>query len=212
VPHDQLNLLGRDEPTFDPQFRKLRRIVLADGAWIEYVPGWLSGHATLFERLLASTAWVAREEPMYEKMVTVPRLTAGLPDDGPGDPLLETLRRALSSRYSTEFTRISLALYRDGRDSVAFHGDRVARNMPSALVATVSIGAARRMLLRPRGGGRSLAFQLGLGDLFVMGGSCQRTWQHGIPKVAHAEPRIAIMFRPSWSLPPGGKRTESTVV
>jgi len=37
---------------------------------------------------------------------------------------------------------------------------------------------------------------LGDGDLLVMGGSCQRTWQHSVPKVRQAAPRIAIMFRP----------------
>jgi alkylated DNA repair dioxygenase AlkB len=202
VPHDQLSLLGRDEPAFDARFTKLRRLPLAQEAWIEYVPGWLSGHATLFETLRNSMHWRAAEDVMYERTVQVPRLFAALPEDGPGHPLLEEMRCALSQRYRSEFTRTGLALYRDGRDSVAFHGDRVARQMPSALVATVSLGAPRRLLLRPYGGGRSLSFNLGWGDLFVMGGSCQRTWQHGIPKVAHAQPRIAIMFRPNWSLPP----------
>jgi alkylated DNA repair dioxygenase AlkB len=109
------------------------------------------------------------------------------------------MRRALCERYRESFERVSLALYRDGRDSVAWHGDQVARNMPEALVASVSVGTPRRLLLRPKTGGRSLALALGWGDLLVMGGSCQRTWQHHVPKVAHAEPRISIMFRPVWS-------------
>jgi alkylated DNA repair dioxygenase AlkB len=200
VPHAQLSLLGRDEPAFDPRFSQLRRLELANSAWVDYAPGWLSGHATLFEALHQSTRWRAGEEQMYDRTVQVPRLFAALPEDGPGHPLLEAVRAALSERYRSEFTRTGLALYRDGRDSVAYHGDRVARQLPTALVATVSLGAPRRLLLRPRGGGRSLAFNLGWGDLFVMGGTCQRTWQHGIPKVAHAEPRIAVMFRPAWSV------------
>jgi alkylated DNA repair dioxygenase AlkB len=61
------------------------------------------------------------------------------------------------------------------------------------------VGGQRRFLLRPYGGGHSIALNLGWGDLLVMGGTCQRTWQHCLPKVAHAEPRIAIMFRPSWA-------------
>jgi alkylated DNA repair dioxygenase AlkB len=108
------------------------------------------------------------------------------------------MRRALDRRYATAFERISLAYYRDGRDSVAWHGDYVARRMETALVATVSVGAPRRFLLRPHGGGRSIAYSIGWGDLIVMGGTCQRTWQHSVPKVARAEPRIAIMFRPIW--------------
>ena len=58
---------------------------------------------------------------------------------------------------------------------------------------------ARKLLLRPTEGGASISFALGRGDLVVMGGTCQRTWRHGIPKVADAGPRIALMFRPKWA-------------
>ena len=92
-----------------------------------------------------------------------------------------------------------MGYYRDGADSVAWHGDTTARDLDEpTLVATVSLGAPRRFLLRPRGGGRSIAFPLGRGDLFVMGGLCQRTWRHAVPKVPRALPRLAIMFRPIW--------------
>jgi len=111
------------------------------------------------------------------------------------------LRRAqllLGARYGEDFARIGLACYRDGRDSVAWHGDHVAREMPMAVVATVSLGAPRPFLLRPCAGGKSLSWSLGWGDLLIMGGSCQRTWQHSLPKRKQAAPRIAVMFRPSW--------------
>jgi alkylated DNA repair dioxygenase AlkB len=197
----QLTLLGHEEPAFDASFTKLERTELARGAFVDYAPGWVSGHAELFEHLIATTAWRSLEEPMYDRVVAVPRLIAVLPEDGPGHPLLDAMREALCRRYDEPFARTTLALYRDGRDSVAWHGDRVARRMDRALVATVSLGGPRRFLLRPYGGGASLAWSIGLGDLLVMGGSCQRTWQHAIPKVARAEPRIAIMFRPIWSEP-----------
>jgi alkylated DNA repair dioxygenase AlkB len=197
----QLGLLGHAAPALDTGFAALRRHELSEGAWVDYVPGWISGHERLFDALLQGTQWHTGEELIYDRTVTTPRLHALLPDDGPGHPLLEDVRHVLRARYGEEFVRLSLALYRDGRDSVAFHGDRIARNMPEALVATVSLGTPRRLLLRPRGGGRSRAFNLGWGDLFVMGGSCQRTWQHGIPKVAHAAARMAIMFRPRWIEP-----------
>jgi alkylated DNA repair dioxygenase AlkB len=142
--------------------------------------------------------WRSEERKMYDRMVDVPRLYATIPRDGPGHPSLFEMRRALDRRYATTFEHVSLALYRDGRDSVAWHGDQVARKLPEALVATVSVGAPRRFLLRPYGGGRSFGYSLGWGDLVVMGGSCQRTYQHAVPKVARAEPRIAIMFRPTW--------------
>jgi alkylated DNA repair dioxygenase AlkB len=194
----QASLFGAEEPHIDELFQSLRRIELADGAWIELAPGWLGGHSRLFDFLRAEMHWRSEEREMYERTVDVPRLHASPPADGPMHPVLERMRNALDERYRTQLERISLALYRDGRDSVAWHGDYVARKLPSALVATVSVGAPRRFLLRPTGGGKSMSFSLGWGDLIVMGGSCQRTYQHSVPKVAHAEPRIAVMFRPVW--------------
>jgi len=194
----QLGLFGHDAPTLDESFGELRRIELAGGAWYDYAPGWVAGHRTLFESLLHSTSWQATSREMYERIVDVPRLYAGVPENGPGHPLFERMRDVLATRYGEPFVRTSMALYRDGRDSVAWHGDTVARTMDEALVATVSVGAARKFMLRPKGGGHSVAMQLGLGDLLVMGGTIQRTWQHAVPKVARADPRIVIMFRPAW--------------
>jgi alkylated DNA repair dioxygenase AlkB len=203
---DQLSLLGREEPQFDARFGALRRTKLAHGAWVDYRQGWLSGHTTLFEQLLHTVAWETSEQQIYDRTVETPRLIAGLRPDASIPPLLDAMRRALGARYRSDFTRISFALYRDGRDSVAYHGDRIARELPNALVATVSVGAPRRFWLRPHPrieapAASPLAYNLGWGDLIVMGGSCQRTWQHAIPKVAHAEPRIAIMFRPMLAAP-----------
>ncbi len=195
----QLSLFGREQPSFDAAFHKLERDELGRGAWLDYAPGWVDGHASLFDTLLATMQWRAAEDEMYDRIVQVPRLFAVVPRDGSGPALLEEMRLALSQRYGETFTRVSFALYRHGQDSVAWHGDRVARKMPNALVATVSVGAPRRFLLRRYGGGaRVRALHLGWGDLLVMGGSCQRTFQHAVPKVARAAPRIAIMFRPDW--------------
>jgi alkylated DNA repair dioxygenase AlkB len=116
--------------------------------------------------------------------------------DGAERPaVVEAMRAALSTRYAVEFTGVGANLYRDGRDSVAWHGDRVARDLPSALVATVSLGGTRRFLLRPKGGGRSERFEPRSGDLLVMGGACQRLWDHTVPKQAMADPRISLTFR-----------------
>lgn len=195
----QLALFGRsDEPGFDPAFARARRAELADGAWVEEVPSWVRGHEALFDHLERGTRWRRERRVMYERKVEVPRLVASLPRDGHGHPVVDEMRAALSARYATDFVHVSMALYRDGKDSVAFHGDTTARDLPEALVATVSLGCRRRFLLRPAAGGESMAFALGEGDLLVMGGSCQRTWRHGIPKVSAAGPRIAIMFRPIW--------------
>lgn len=198
----QLALFRAAAPSFDKSFAKLHRTDLGDGAWIDRVPGWVGGQDVLFDRLERGTRWRSERRPMYDQVVDVPRLIAVLPDDGDGDPILGEMRSALGDRYQEDFARTSVALYRDGKDSVAFHGDRIARDLPEALVATVSLGAPRRLLLRRAAGGRSVAaFELGLGDLFVMGGTCQRAFRHAIPKVAVAAPRMAIMFRPVWTPP-----------
>ncbi|MDB4943957.1 MAG: Alkylated repair protein AlkB [Labilithrix sp.] len=195
----QLGLFGgREEPRIEPSFAGMTRIVLDHGAWIDVARGWLHGHETLFEQLAARAAWRSESRVMYERTVDVPRQIAVLEDPDAIHPVLNEMRRALDARYGTSFERLTAALYRDGRDSVAWHGDTTAREMPDALVATVSVGVPRKFLLRPTGGGASTALMLGWGDLVVMGGTCQRTYQHAIPKVARAGARMAIMFRPVW--------------
>jgi alkylated DNA repair dioxygenase AlkB len=196
----QPTLFARGAPAVDATaLARLRRTPLDATAWVEHLPDWVAGEDTLLEDLVRSTRWRSERRKMYDRMVDVPRLVASLPDDGPGHPLLERIRALVSAHYRTAFARVSMGYYRDGSDSVAWHGDYVARQLDEpTLVATVSLGAPRRFLLRPRTGGRSIAFSLGRGDLFVMGGACQRTWQHAVPKVARALPRLAVMFRPIW--------------
>ncbi|MBI2395659.1 MAG: alpha-ketoglutarate-dependent dioxygenase AlkB [Deltaproteobacteria bacterium] len=194
----QLSLFGREEPAVDASFGALERIELGAGAWLDVARGWLRGHERMLDLLLRETQWRADERQMYDRVVDVPRLFGSPPARGASTAPIAAMRRALDAQYGTAFERISLALYRDGRDSVAWHGDYVARRMREALVATVSVGAPRKFLLRPTGGGASIGLALGWGDLCVMGGTCQRTFQHAIPKVARADARVAIMFRPVW--------------
>jgi alkylated DNA repair dioxygenase AlkB len=200
----QASLFDRGDPAVDlSRLDQLRRTDLDATAWVEYLPGFVSGQDALMDSLVRSTSWHSERRAMYDRMVDVPRLVASLPDDGPGHPLLARIGAALSVRYGVDFVRLGLGYYRNGDDSVAWHGDYVARKLPDALVATVSLGGPRRFLLRPHGGGRSVSFMLGQGDLFVMGGACQRTWQHAIPKVARAPARLALMYRPIWREPAG---------
>jgi alkylated DNA repair dioxygenase AlkB len=196
---EQASLFGFGEPRFDGDFRGLRRIALGSGAWVDHLPGWLEGHEALFEVLRGATRWRHERRWMYERIVDVPRLVASLPDDGPGHPVLVQAATALSCRYRLALDQVSLAYYRDGQDSVAWHGDRLGRLVHDTVVAILSVGAPRRFLLRPASGGASRAFDLGWGDLLVMGGSCQRTWQHAVPKTALAGPRISVQFRPDAS-------------
>ena len=172
-----------------------RRVWLDGQSWVEHEPGWLPGHEALFDTLRRGIEWRAERRKMYHEVIEVPRLTATIPDDGPSPPALARAHGALERRYRRPFESVRLAWYRDGRDSVAMHGDRIGRRIADTVVAIVSLGAARRFLLKPAAGGRSLPFDLGGGDLLVMGGACQREWRHGIPKVKSAEPRISIQFR-----------------
>jgi alkylated DNA repair dioxygenase AlkB len=199
--HLQLGLFAGGAPRFDRAFGGLERRALAGEAWIDVQHGWVSGADWLFDHLERTTRWRSERRVMYDREVAVPRLIASLPGDGPGHPILEEMRLALAGRYQQELVRVTVALYRDGQDSVAWHGDTTARDMDQALVATVSLGMRRKFLLRPAQGGDSIALQMGGGDLLVMGGSCQRTWRHAVPKVAQAGPRLAVMFRPDWSAP-----------
>lgn len=173
---------------------------LPGGAWVDLVPHWRGDADTLFARLLAETPWNGpRQVRMYDRVVPEPRLTHRWPRaEAPSE--LAAMARELSARYGVEFTQVGANLYRDGADSVAWHGDRVARELPSATVALVSLGAARPFRLRPAGGGPSIGFTPGPGDLLVMGGSCQRTWQHSVPKTRGVGPRISVQFRHAYAI------------
>ena len=199
----QASLLGDTGPVAAGPLRGVRRTTLSRGAWVDVLPGWVSGAGTLFEHLAQAVPWKAEKRPMYDRVVAVPRL---LKFYGEGEPLphpvLAELRAALDARYAAElgepFRTAGLCFYRDGRDSVAWHGDTIGRgSTEDTMVAIVSVGEPRPLLLRPRGGGPSLRFALGHGDLIVMGGSCQRTWEHAVPKTARpVGPRISVQFRP----------------
>ncbi len=189
----QPSLLGLAEPDFDPALDGARRRFLGQGAWVDVVPGWVTGADTLFDDVFETAPWKAFERPMYDRVVDVPRLETRAWPDRP--KLLDRMARCLGDRYGVRLPSISANLYRDGNDSVAWHGDRIGRVRADAVVAIVSLGATRTLLLRPDGGGRSVSFPLHSGDLLVQGGTCQRTFEHCVPKRANAGPRISVMFR-----------------
>jgi alkylated DNA repair dioxygenase AlkB len=191
----QRSLFGSSDLRFERNLARRCRIPLNTGAWLDHVPEWLEGHDALLETLWSTMRWRSERRQMYERVVDVPRLMATIPDDGPGHPVVNEMAGALSVHYGRPLPSISLAAYRDGRDSVAFHGDRLGIRRADAIVAIVSLGFPRRFLLRPAGGGPSRAFNLGGGDLLVMGGTCQLTWEHAVPKVAYADLRISVQFR-----------------
>lgn len=194
----QGSLLAAGEPAVDHTFGDVRREELPRGAWLEHVPAWLSGADEVFAQLFATVPWVQHQRHMYDGKVTEPRLRARWALGPGGDEVpavVDDMRAALGQRYGRRFDSVGLNLYRDGRDSVAWHGDRIPAEIVDPVVALVSVGAPRRLLLRPKGGGPSRRYLFGPGDLLVMGGTCQRTWEHTIPKVSRAGPRISLAFR-----------------
>ncbi len=185
-----------------PTCTGLERRELSRGAWLDVQRSWLPEPDEVFEVLARDVPWRAERRQMYDRLVDVPRL---LHTYGVGEPLphpgLARARGALSAHYRPElgepFVSAGCCYYRDGRDSVAWHGDTIGRGKTQdTMVAIVSLGDPRRLALRPRVGGASISVEMGHGDLLVMGGSCQRTWEHAVPKTAHAGPRISVQFRP----------------
>ncbi|MCX5070089.1 alpha-ketoglutarate-dependent dioxygenase AlkB [Micromonospora lupini] len=191
------------EPTLGPLPGPLRRHQLSRGAWVDHLPGWVRGSDAVLDTLLTEVPWRAERRHMYDSEVDVPRLLCWYGADSQlPHPVLTSARAALTRHYAPElgepFVTAGMCLYRSGRDSVAWHGDTIGRSAHSdTIVAIVSFGSPRPLLLRPRGGGDSLRFPVGHGDLIVMGGSCQRTWEHAIPKTARpVGPRVSVQFRP----------------
>jgi alkylated DNA repair dioxygenase AlkB len=210
---------GRDAdaaggPRVDTSYSRLRRIDLDAQSWIDFCPGWLAGSDLIFEELLASARWQQRVSTVYDRTGPEPRLTAGWDTDTtaaerggaagePAPPLLAELAAALSQRYDVAFDRVWVNLYRDGNDSVAWHRDRNHRVMSRPLVATVSLGGRRRFQLRRRGTTRiACTLEPGPGDLVVMGGQCQRDWEHTVPKTRQpVGPRMSVTIRHSQPAP-----------
>jgi alkylated DNA repair dioxygenase AlkB len=194
----QPSLFEADPPSFDASFGALVRIPLDERSWLDWAPGWVRGSDRLFEQVVQCRRWGERTRWMYDRSVREPRLTSPWTLDSgvPLEPaLVEEMRRCLGERYGVVFDSAGFNLYRDGRDSVAWHGDRIRKDVDDPIIPLVSLGEPRKFLLRPKGGGRSRAFRLGRGDLLVTGGATHRAWDHAVPKVAHAGPRISIAFR-----------------
>jgi alkylated DNA repair dioxygenase AlkB len=193
----QGSLFGMAEPAIDPAFSSVTREHLDETSWIDHLPRWMAGADVVFAALVERLPWRQRRVRMYDRMVDEPRLTCWWPltEDPAGLPVLGEAAAALTARYERPFDTVGCNLYRHGRDSVAWHRDRERHRCDLPVVAILSVGAPRPFLVRPFGGGRSRAYLLGQGDLLVMGGRCQHDWEHTVPKVARAEPRLSITFR-----------------
>jgi alkylated DNA repair dioxygenase AlkB len=201
----QADLFAAAEPLgFDRSFAGIRRSVLSTGAWIDHVERWVRGSDELLVRLGAELPWERHTVTMYDRLVDEPRLTQfRVHDHLECFPEIAAMSAALSVRYQRDLCRVGAALYRDGNDSVAWHGDRFDAAMVDPMVAIVSFGAARQLRVRPRGGGPSIGFVLHPGDLIVLGGTIHRSHEHCIPKTRRrVGARVSVMFREPSSIAP----------
>jgi alkylated DNA repair dioxygenase AlkB len=194
----QPSLWAAQGTVVDNSFRGLVRTPLDADSWVDHCPGWMAGSDGAFEELLRDVAWSQRRRWMYDRQIDEPRLTSWqrVEENVTLRPeWLEEARASLSSRYGVRFDSVGINLYRDGADSVAWHRDRIPPEIVDPIVALVSLGQPRKFLLRSRGGGKSLAFRLGRGDLLVTGGQTQRHFEHSVPKVKGAGARMSLAFR-----------------
>lgn len=180
----------------DETFAAATRIQLDQTSWVDHVPGWLAGDTALMDALMDQANWQQRSRWMYTRMVEEPRLTAEYPviADAP-QPELRYLAGALAAHYRRPFTRLWMNWYRDNNDGTGWHADRPANRLDEAVIPVLSLGAPRRFLIRPAGGGPSTAITARGGDLIVMGGRCQKDYQHSVPKSRQpAGPRLSLNF------------------
>lgn len=179
----------RNGPRFD-------RTHLDELCWVDHSPLWLDGADGLLLDLIDQLPFHQGTRLMWDNWVIEPRLTSTI-QLGHADlpPIVDNIAVALAAHYSAPFDQLFTNYYRSGSDSVAWHSDRIGRQKVDPMVAIVSLGGPRTLQLRPKAGGRPSRFPMASGDLLVMGGATQHSWEHAISKVAHASPRISLTFR-----------------
>ena len=180
----------------DETFATAVRTQLDDMSWVDHVQGWLTGDSELMEALMTQASWEQRSRWMYTRMVTEPRLTAEYPViAGAPQPVLHYLTEVLSAHYRQPYARLWMNWYRDNNDGTGWHADRPANLLDQAVIPVLSLGATRRFLIRPAGGGPSTTIVAHGGDLVVMGGRCQKDYQHSVPKQKQpAGARLSLNF------------------
>jgi len=178
----------------------VRTIVDDERGVITYHPNIVSPPvaAGWFEALLDGVEWRSERRMMYDREVDVPRLVAAYALDDPQLPgELHAAARIVRKLAGCEFNRAGLNFYRDERDSVAPHNDKLHELMAGAPIALLSLGATRAMTIRTKAAPRrSVQLELEAGSVLLMTYATQQHFDHGIPKTAAAiGPRISVAFR-----------------
>jgi alkylated DNA repair dioxygenase AlkB len=187
------------------------RIALASDAWLEHEPAWIAADEPneILHALRNELAWEQREIVLFGRRILQPRLIAWAGEVGyrysgqtleprAFTPIVQQLLARVRDRARVPFNHVLVNRYRSGSDSMGFHADDEPELGPDPVVATVSLGVPRRLVLKPRRGSRRerYVFDLGHGSLLIMGGTCQRHYLHGVPRQPEVTgERISLTFR-----------------
>ena len=179
------------------------------GADVRHDPDWLGADeaAALFAALREALPWANHPVRLFGREHPAPRLSAWIGDaayrysgvvrePGPWTPPLAALRDRLGAELGTAFNSVLANLYRSGDDAMGWHADDEPELGPTPLIASVSLGAVRRFVLKRRDGEGRLALDLPPGSLLVMAGATQALYRHAVPRTQRAVgPRINLTFR-----------------
>lgn len=188
-----------------------RRIELTDGGVLILHERWLAPEAAAaaFTRLRDETPWRAEEIRIAGRSIPMPRLTAWYGDASatyvysglrneplPWTSLLADLRAAVAEAAGAALNSVLLNHYRDGRDSMGWHADDEPELGRDPVIASLSLGAPRRFVLRhAKKKNCGMTLLLGDGALLVMAGTTQHFYRHAVPKEESAGARINLTFR-----------------
>ncbi|MCW2516673.1 MAG: putative alkylated repair protein [Mycobacterium sp.] len=168
---------------------------LDDESSITVVHGFIRGHRQLLSEMTALDGWQQRQRWMFDRRVDEPRLTNEYCDLVGASAMLVDIAAAVSLYCGVPYDGIWMNWYRNHEDGTGWHADRPANTAPTASVPVLSLGATRRFLIRPAGGGRSTVFTPEGGDLLIMRGRCQKDWRHCVPKQrTPAGARVSLNF------------------
>jgi len=188
---------------------------LPAGPWVgraAHWPSWLSAPEAeaLQARLRAEVPWTVHRIRLFGRWVDSPRLSCWMGDSGaayrysgalfepePWHPAIRALLPRLEAACDAPFNSVLLNRYRSGADSMGWHSDDEPELGVEPVIASLSLGAERRFLLRMRSDHAvKREWRLGHGDLLTMRGDCQRVAQHALPKMARVDgERINLTFR-----------------
>jgi alkylated DNA repair dioxygenase AlkB len=198
----------------------VRRRELGHGAWVDVIEDFVQEPAAELATVMETANWQQQEVLRYDRYVPEQRLSAGLSAER--SPLLRQIDAHLRAAYRQRFDGVAAIQYRTGDDFQGLHSDREMRWLDDTLIAIVVLGVRRPFVLRPRAPISEVVERIpagthpddivltpGVGDMLVMGGTCQRTWLHGVPKARGVdEPRVSLTWR--WTSRRGRPDTNPT--